>query len=172
MKVENDILMNRTNKELDFKKYSYPQLKHKFNKFVEKTRKLQGDPHHIAMGIAVGVFVGMTPTFPFHTAIALFLALVLRGSKPAAVIGVWVGNPFTMPFFYLGSYMIGTFLLGHSSPFDIKYASVTELLGLGLDTTLAIVTGGVILGILPALGTYFVARKAFTVIRARHEKLE
>ncbi len=163
--------MDRTKKELYFKKYSYPQLKHKFNGFVEKTKKLQGDPHYIAMGIAAGVFVGMTPTFPFHTTIALFLAFVLRGSKPAAVIGVWVGNPFTMPFFYLGSYKIGTFLLGHSTPFDIKYESITELLGLGLDTTLAIVTGGAILGIFPALGTYFIARKAFTVIRARREKL-
>ena len=153
-----------------YNKYSYPQLKHKFNEFVEKAKKLQGDPHYIAMGMAVGVFVGVTPTFPFHTTIALFLAFVLRGSKPAAIIGVWVGNPLTMPFFYLGSYMIGTFLIDHSTPFDIKYASVTELLKLGLDTTLAIVTGGAILGILPAVGTYFIARKAFTVIRARREK--
>jgi len=172
LKVENDIRMNKTKKELDFKKQRYPQLKHKFNEFVEKTKKLQGNPHYIAMGMAVGVFVGMTPTFPFHTAIALFLAFVLRGSKPAAVIGVWVGNPFTMPFFYLGGYMIGTFLLGHSTPFDIKYASITELLELGLGTTLALVTGGAILGILPALGTYFIARKAFTVIRTRREKPE
>jgi uncharacterized protein len=164
--------MNRTKKELDFKKYSYSQLKYRFNAFVKKAKKLQGDPHYIAMGMAVGVFVGMTPTFPFHTAIALFLALILRGSKPAAIIGVWVGNPFTMPFFYLGSYMIGTFLLDHSTPFDIKYASITKLLELGLNTTLAIVTGGVILGIFPALGTYFVARKAFTVISTRRKKLE
>ncbi|MFC1814403.1 DUF2062 domain-containing protein [Thermodesulfobacteriota bacterium] len=164
--------MNRTQKELDFKKYSYPQLKHKFNEFVEKAKKLQGDPHHIAMGMALGVFVGVTPTFPFHTAIALFLAFVLRGSKLAALFGVWIGNPFTMPFFYLGSYMIGTFLLGHSIPFDIRYQSITKLLELGLKTTLALLTGGVILGIPPALGTYFIARKAFTVIRARREKSE
>lgn len=50
MKVENKILMNRTKKELYFKKQSYPQLKHKFNGFVEKTKKLQGDPHYVAMG--------------------------------------------------------------------------------------------------------------------------
>jgi len=172
LKVENDILMNRTQKGLDFKKYSYPQLKHKFNEFVEKAKKLQGDPHHIAMGMALGVFVGVTPTFPFHTAIALFLAFVFRGSKPAAVIGVWFGNPLTMPFFYLGSYMIGTFLLGYSTFFDIKDESITGLLELGLDTTLALLTGGVILGIPPALGTYFIVRKSFDVIRARREKSE
>jgi uncharacterized protein (DUF2062 family) len=143
------------------------QFKSKVREFIRHLKKLQGDPHYIAMGMAIGVFVGFTPTLPFHTVIAIVLAFILRGSKPAAIISVWVGNPVTMPFFYFGSYKVGIFILGKSSPFDIKYESITELLDLGLDATLAMITGGVIIGILPAIATYFITRKVVITIRSR-----
>ena len=143
------------------------QFKSKVREFFIHLKKLQGDPHYIAMGMAIGVFVGFTPTLPFHTIIAIILAFILRGSKPAAIISVWVGNPLTIPFFYFGSYKVGMFIHGNSSPFDIKYESITKLLDLGLDVTLAMVTGGVIIGILPAIATYFITRKIVITIRSR-----
>ena len=131
---------------------------------------LQGKPHYIAMGMAIGVFVGVTPTIPLHTVIAVALAFVLKGSKPAAIIGVWVGNPLTIPFFYLGSYKIGVLLLGKSIPFDLKYESVSELMKLGLDATLAMIAGGVVLGVVPGVAAYFITRKVFRAIRSRAAK--
>ena len=82
-----------------------------YKDFVERFKKLQGEPPYIAMGMAVGVFVSITPTIPFHTVIAIALAFILRGSKPAAAIGVWFCNPVTLPLFYLASYKTGMFLL-------------------------------------------------------------
>ncbi len=146
------------------------RLKKKLHELIENAKKLQGDPHYIAMGMAIGVFIGVTPTFPLHTVLAVTLAFVLRGSKPAAVLGVWFGNPITMPFFYWVSYKIGMLILGNSIPFDKNYVSITELLKLGLDVTAALITGGVLLGILPAIGTYFITRKIFTMIRHRKKK--
>jgi len=143
------------------------QFKSKVRQFVRHLKELQGDPHYIAMGMAIGVFVSLTPTIPFHTVIAIILAFVLRGSKPAAIISVWVSNPLTIPFFYIGSYKVGMFIFGNSSPFNIKYESITELLDLGLDVTVAMITGGVILGILPAMVTYVVTRKIVITIRSR-----
>ena len=143
------------------------QFKSKVREFVRHLKELQGDPHYIAMGMAIGVFVSLTPTIPFHTIIAIILAFVLRGSKPAAIISVWVSNPVTVPFFYIGSYKVGMFILGNSSPFDIKYESITKLLDLSLDVTVAMITGGVILGILPAIVTYFITRKIVITIRSR-----
>ena len=143
------------------------RLKQRLHDFIERAKKLQGDPHYIAVGMAIGVFVAITPTIPFHTAIALVLAFMLRGSKPAAVIAVWVSNPVTIPIFYLGSYKVGNFILGNSIPFDPKYESLSELAKLGMDATIAMMVGGVILGIVPGIAAYFITRKTFTTLRAR-----
>ncbi|MEW6672870.1 MAG: DUF2062 domain-containing protein [Thermodesulfobacteriota bacterium] len=143
------------------------RLKRRFHDLIERAKKLRGDPHYIAVGMAIGVFVAITPTIPFHTAIALALAFILRGSKPAAVIAVWVSNPVTIPFFYLGSYKVGNFILGNSIPFDPKYESLAELAKLGLNATIALMVGGVILGIVPGIAAYFITRKIFTTLRAR-----
>ncbi|MDP3478975.1 MAG: DUF2062 domain-containing protein, partial [Desulfoprunum sp.] len=35
--------------------------------------RLKGDPYSLAFGTAIGVFVGLTPTMPLHTAIILIL---------------------------------------------------------------------------------------------------
>jgi uncharacterized protein (DUF2062 family) len=141
--------------------------KYNIREFVERVKRLDGDPHYIAMGMAIGVFVSITPTMPFHTVIAVALAFILRGSKAAAAIGVWFCNPITAPFFYLGSYKTGMFIFGNSVPFDVKYESILELLKLGMDVTMAMIAGGVILGILPGIAAYFITRKIITTIRSR-----
>ncbi len=141
--------------------------KYNIREFFERVKKLHGDPHYIAMGMAIGVFVGITPTMPFHTVIAVLLAFILRGSKAAAALGVWFCNPLTAPFFYLGSYKAGMFIFGNSAPFDIKYESVLELIKLGMDVTMAMIAGGIILGILPGIGAYFITRKIITRIQSR-----
>ena len=141
--------------------------KYNIREFFERVKKLHGDPHYVAVGMAIGVFISITPTMPFHTVIAIALALVLRGSKAAAAIGVWFCNPITAPLFYLGSYKTGMFIFGHSAPFDIKYESVLELIKLGMDVTMAMIAGGIILGILPGIAAYFITRKIITTIRSR-----
>jgi uncharacterized protein (DUF2062 family) len=156
-----------TKKELAPVKTKFSILKNKIKEFKQTVKTIQGDPHYIAVGMAIGVFVGITPTFPFHTILAVALSFVFRGSKPAAALGVWVGNPITMPFFYLGSYRIGGMILGNSVPFDEKYISIPELLKLGLDVTAALITGGALLGILPAIFSYFITRIILTNIRSR-----
>lgn len=142
-------------------------LKLKINEFIERVKKLQGDPNFIASGMAIGIFVGITPTFPFHTFIAIALAYILRASKAAAAIGVWIGNPFTIPFIYLGSYKTGALILGTSLPFDAKYTTFTELTKLGFDATIALLTGGVIIGIPFAAVSYFITRRLVKKFRSR-----
>ncbi|MBW2180328.1 MAG: DUF2062 domain-containing protein [Deltaproteobacteria bacterium] len=142
--------------------------RHKFRKFIHEAKTLQGDPTYIAKGIAIGVFVGITPTIPLHTGIAIFLAFIFKASKPAAVIGVWSGNPVTIPFLYFGSYKIGMFLFGNTATLDISYLTIQEeLLQLGFETTIAMILGGMILGILPAIAAYFITRNFFSAIRER-----
>lgn len=159
--------MKEAEKQHSSKKTGPLLQKYNIREFVERVKKFEGDPHYIAMGMAIGVFVGITPTMPFHTVIAVALAIILRGSKAAAAIGVWFCNPISAPLFYLGSYKAGMFFFGHSAPFDAKYESVLELLKLGVDVTMAMVVGGIILGILPGFASYFIMRKIITTIRSR-----
>ena len=159
--------MKEAEKQHSSKKTGRLLQKYNIREFVERVKKLEGDPHYIALGMAIGVFVGITPTMPFHTVIAVALAFILRGSKAAAAIGVWFCNPISAPLFYLGSYKTGMFIFGNSAPFDTKYESVLELLKLGMDVTMAMVVGGIILGILPGFASYFITRKIITTIRPR-----
>jgi len=111
------------------------------------------------LGMAIGVFIAITPTIPFHTVLAVSLAALLRGSKLAAALGVWVSNPLTIPFFYYGSYRLGRFVLGYPQlPLPADY-SVISLMKLGKHVTVAMLHGGVLLGILPGLLAYFLTYK-------------
>ena len=144
--------------------------KYNMREFIKRAKTLQGDPHYVAMGMAIGVFISITPTIPFHTVIAVALAFVLRGSKPAAIIGVWFSNPITIPFFYLGCYQVGMLLLDKPISFDAKYNTIQDLMKLGWDVTAAMIIGGVILGIVPGIAAYFITRNIFTKIRKRKKK--
>lgn len=144
-------------------------LREKIRQLIIRFKKINGDPHYVALGMAIGVFISITPTIPFHTIIALFLAFILRGSKAAAAIGVWFSNPLTIPLFYKGSYDLGMSVLGNSAPFSTKYESIIELLKLGANVTIAMVTGGIILGILPGIAAYFITRKIFIKLRLREK---
>ncbi len=122
-----------------------------FRTVIDSIRRLRGDPHYISMGMAVGVFVGVTPTFPFHTAFAVSLAALLRGSKRAAAVAVWFANPVTMPLFYLGSYKTGTWLLGVA---PAPAGHTLSILETGAELAFALIAGGAVLGIAPAIAAY------------------
>lgn len=159
--------MNDTKQNSEFKKSENFFKNLNIREFKERLKKLPGDPHYIAVGMAIGIFISITPTMPFHTVIAVSLAFVFRGSKAAAALGVWFCNPLTAPIFYLGSYKVGMFILGNPAPFNAKYESVLELLKLGADVTAAMVAGGALLGVFPGIAAYFLTRKIFTTIRLR-----
>jgi len=59
------------------------------------------------------------------------------------------------------------FIFGKLAPFNMKYESVLELMKLGMDATMAMVAGGITLGILPGIAAYFITRKIITKIRSR-----
>jgi uncharacterized protein (DUF2062 family) len=159
--------MKETRPESNIKTSQGRLSKYNFREFIDRVKNLEGDPHFVAMGLAIGVFISITPTIPFHTVLAVSLAILLRGSKVAAALGVWFSNPLTAPIFYWGSYKLGMYILGNRAPFDVKYESVLELLNLGMDVTIAMIAGGIILGILPGIASYFITRKIITTIRLR-----
>jgi uncharacterized protein (DUF2062 family) len=130
-----------------------------WREFLRQLKELRGKPHEIALGMAIGVFIGITPTIPLHTILAVSLALLVRGSKLAAGLGVWVSNPLSIPIFYYGSYRIGQLVLGLP---DISLPDDRSLLAmarLGGEIVGAMLLGGMILGIIPAIVAYVLTLK-------------
>ncbi len=66
----------------------------------------------VAIGTAIGLFVGMIPLIPCQTIIAIILCLILRGNFAIAFAVSWISNPITiLPLAYL-TYLIGNFIIG------------------------------------------------------------
>jgi len=126
-------------------------------KIVQSFKELHGNPHYLALGMSIGVFVGMTPTFPLHTIISVPLAHIFRGSKRAALLGVWISNPLTLPFCYFISYKVGMLVLEKPSPFkSLNLDSLNDFLNLGLEVGGAMMLGGTILGVVLGVLAYMI----------------
>jgi uncharacterized protein len=121
-----------------------------------KFLRLQEEPRQIAGGMALGIFVGFTPTVPFHTVAILFLAPLLRVSPIAGILGAQICNPLTIPPLYLAAYKVGQFLLYRGKPLVIPVThGFREWLDLLWDGGLALQVGGLVLAIPPAIVSYF-----------------
>ena len=126
--------------------------------------KIRGGSREIAMGFALGLLVGLSPTMGIQMPIAIVAAMVLGVSKISAVLGVWVTNPVTAPFIYGFNYWLGAKLLGlktlHTLSLDVSVDSVVALFKKAPELLGAMGLGGLISGIPLAIFGYFVALKA------------
>ncbi|MDZ7748415.1 MAG: DUF2062 domain-containing protein [Halofilum sp. (in: g-proteobacteria)] len=66
----------------------------------------------LARGVAVGLFVGLTPTVGLQTVLMLVACIALRANFPAAFLASWVSNPLTMGPLYLAYALIGEAVFG------------------------------------------------------------
>jgi hypothetical protein len=157
----------------------------KFQKFLWKLATIDGTAHNISMGVAAGVFVSFSPLVPFHTILGIIFAIILRGSKRAAVICVWLSNPLTIPIFYAAAYYTGIAVLGFEHAdigiiyklidimgakmkLSIKLEEARLLLHSQMDIFYSMLFGGAVLGLPSAIGSYFLTK--YWVKRLRNEE--
>ena len=144
--------------------------------------RLRGEPHELALGMALGIFSGMLPIIPFHMALGVALALVFKGSKITAMLGTWVSNPLSGYFLYYLNYKIGAFVLGLSKDTRIFESLIgsfhTGEEGMALILKLvhasgtiigAFAIGGLIMGFIVFLPAYFIFLKFFGLIKTWRE---
>jgi uncharacterized protein (DUF2062 family) len=143
----------------------------RLNCWYERFIKLRGSPHAIAGGMALGLFIGMSPFFGLHVITALALAALLKWSKITALIGVNITNALTAPLIYPLNYWVGTRLAGTSGqvrwPAAFDFGELLALLKQSPLIVLDLVIGGIALGLPLALLGYGFTRKAITVYRQR-----
>jgi hypothetical protein len=136
-----------------------------------KFRRLQGDPRRLAWGMAMGIFIGVTPTMPFHTVAVLTLAPLFRVSMITAFMGVIIMNPVTMVPMYLAAYKVGQLLLYQGRPLIFpeiyNYHTLLDLLWRG---GLALQVGGVVIALPSAILSYFLT--LWVIQRYRRQKAQ
>lgn len=132
--------------------------------------RLEDPPERIARGAAIGVLMGVLPTFGLGTVLSLAAAFVFRANKAAAILGSLVMNPLTAPFFWMLSAYIGSVLLQEN------YSSISAhikdngfVTGAGW-AYVVFLTGNALVAALATTGSYYIVKQV--VIRHRRRKAE
>ena len=135
--------------------------------------RTDGTPHRIALGVAVGTLVGFLPIVPFQTITSFILCLLVRGSFVASLPTVQITNPVTIPFFYYLFFKLGQLVspYGHSGEFP----GIQEIMDMGMsllwekfsDAFLAMMVGGLVLGLFFGPVAYWFVRRNLASLRKR-----
>ncbi|MEC7511817.1 MAG: DUF2062 domain-containing protein [Pseudomonadota bacterium] len=126
----------------------------------QRTIRLNGSAHSIALGLAAGAFVSASPFIGMHLLIAALIAWVFGGNIIASAVGTWAGNPLSFPFIWLTTFNIGHLMLGTED----KAGDLPELsFGLFIDAPMSallpvilpMAVGGLVVGTVMAVATYY-----------------
>jgi uncharacterized protein (DUF2062 family) len=145
-----------------------------YQKAYERFLKIRGKPREIALGMAVGLFVGMTPYMGFQTAIAVFIAALFKWNKISAAMGVWVSNPLTAPLIYSITYYAGTIVMGgaakYTPPEELSLTLIIQMLKKSPDIFWVLTVGGVLVGLPLAIAGYYLSYSALLKYQADLKK--
>ena len=74
---------------------------------IYKVKRIRDFPESVAIGLAWGTSVSVTPILGLHLITCYIGTWIMRGNLIAATVGTIVGNPWTFPFFFYLDYKIG-----------------------------------------------------------------
>jgi uncharacterized protein (DUF2062 family) len=129
------------------------------------------DERALAAGFAVGVFFSFTPLISLHTVLALMVAFIFRLSKVAAAAGVWVNNPYTMPFVFYACFRLGEFILGIRVPPPVfERWTLSTFLKAAVPYALPLFLGTTIVGLTAAAIAYVVVYRIAVRLKSARRK--
>lgn len=142
-------------KKISRKRNYWKELK----KLLKKVVLSNDSPEKLARGFAVGIFWGVMPTFGLAVLFSLPTAVFLKANRLTAILGTFISNPFTSPFFMLWGTYTGNFIL-KATPltFSWKILNVGALLKVSkslfvgtllLAGSMAVLSYGLLLIIIP-----------------------
>lgn len=132
--------------------------------------RVGGDPVHIGLGFALGVFLGIFPTFGVGTPLALLIASLLRWNRISAVLGSLVMNPLTTPFFWTLSGSFGAAIFHADAKKVLQSVGNGEELRSLSDAAMIYLTGNTLIALAGAVVSYFVSRKLIMTYRGKRQE--
>lgn len=158
---------------------------HRLRERVRAVLHLDESPSRLAASIAVGVFIGLTPFFLFHTVLAVIVALVFRLNMAATITGAWINLPWFAPFVYAFCLKLGEAVLSGDIQLIWSVGELAEGATAFLQTSARdqagnflqmlwevlfvaskpLFVGTTIVGVVAAISTYFIALGMIKEIR-------
>ena len=132
--------------------------------------KEHDNPHEIALGVAIGSFIGILPVYGLHTVLCLIaLFLIRRANKLAIILGTNVSLPPTVATITWTAYDIGRILLfnKHYPPLSWEYLRGFKI-SKGNEFYYPLFIGSVVLGLLVAAILYLITLAITSRIRKIH----
>lgn len=152
------------------KKHPFERVRRRARLIYLKIMRIDDPPERIARGAAIGVLMGVLPTFGIGTFLSLAGAFVFKANKAAAVLGSLIVNPLTSPFFWTLSIVLGSALTGQDSDAIFRHIKENGFLKGAGWTTIVYMTGNAILSAAFTIGSYYIVKIA--IIRHRRRKEE
>jgi len=136
---------------------------------------LDDTPQQIALGTAIGMFIGLTPTLGLQMILVLMVAPFLRFNRIAALATVYVSNPVTaLPIYYF-NYKVGTLFFSDT----VTYAQFAEVLtsgwqeairGIVMEIGLPLLVGSGVVAVIGGLLTYPLTMWLVTMLRRNSQQ--
>lgn len=148
-------------------KCNKPEFKRILRYIYLKIVRANDSPPKVAAGVAVGVFLGIFPTFGLGIVLAVLFAFIFRINKAAAFAGSLIMNPLTTPFFWALSAVLGGTLIGTERDLileELRTGRIFKAIG---PAFYAYMLGNIIISAVFAVVSYFVTLE---IIR-RHKKV-
>lgn len=149
--------------------------------------RVRATPHQLAFGCAIGVFASITPLVGLQMALAGLLALALRASFTAAMLGTFFGNPIVWAVIWPATFATGSYMLGASGGLDQEafQAQFSELwdsiqhfspdmvgaaVGILWPVVKPMLVGSLPVGIAIAAVFYYLTKRAAVTYQARRRR--
>ncbi|MEN2997829.1 MAG: DUF2062 domain-containing protein [Brevinematia bacterium] len=133
----------------------------------KKLFHLRDSTHQISLGFALGVSIGILPTFGFGALIVATLAFIIRFNIFSALVGSLINNPLLVPFWVASSYKVGELITKIGINFSEKNV-IQNLLGFGISY----LVGNIILSVVCGFISYITIYLLIEIYRSSKSNLK
>jgi len=134
-----------------------------------------GTPESVGRGVAAGIFSAFIIPVG-HMLLAFPLAMLVRGARGTAVLSTWIINPLTISVVYPVQCYLGSFMIGDPLSYSLIKKLVVDFFdnlswktawALGGELMASFFAGGLLLGTVAAVASYFFTTEMARRYRAR-----
>jgi uncharacterized protein len=139
----------------------------KVKKYFQTISKIESTPRSIAMGFAIGTFIGIFPTPGFSFFLGILIVMLFKRVNKIALFGALVlFNPLVNIPFDIASFALGDFIFRDAliKVFDIKF------LDYAYHFTRRFLVGNIIIASAMSVLNYFIVKNILLNIRSKRNK--
>jgi len=142
------------------------RTKNKLKKWFNEILEAKTSPHDIALGFALGLFIGILPTPGIGIVLCLLMVIFFKVNKLSILAGFALINPATLPFVLAAILFIGTSLTGAKVRTNVDVFSRTEM----ANMIWPLVVGDLVLAFSAAIVSYILIYFIFKRIYKKDQK--